>query len=104
MRSPRGGGALQHGALAEERQRLHGHVLRAGVALGTDHRDDAVDLVRLDAGEDGGVALAQEAAGAAHLRGGIPLFDELSRELLRVGVRRDDDDELQLTVFQVFVQ
>src|SRR5450756_2785493 len=39
---------LQDGALAEERERLHGDVLGAGIALAADHGDHAFDLVGLD--------------------------------------------------------
>src|SRR5205085_8048701 len=55
--------------------------------------------VGLDAGEDGGVALVQEAAGAADLRRRVALLDELLRELLGVRVGGDDHDELELSVF-----
>src|SRR3990172_6350206 len=50
-----------------ERQRLRRQELRPRLALAPDDRDDVIDVFGVYAGEDGGAASSQEAAGAAHL-------------------------------------
>ena len=77
-----------------ERQRLRRQELRPRLALAPDDRDDVIDVFGVYAGEDGGVASSQEAAGAAHLGRGVAALHQLLDEPVRVRIRRDDDKEL----------